>query len=191
MGWASSLPIASLPILASLLGSESLTFLLALSSPLSLKRSYAIDLLSVATFGYSGTIGGGFVATDYPSIAAGIMDLNFYNNFKNRYNGLNRLDDNPGGLGFDWLVFTFKWNEDMINYVREKRSFPHGKSWNKVNRILTVMNMEVRHFLTVEILLEEGKIKVYDYNLPIFDDDIFFYPHATTIEVVPQLVEAE
>ncbi|PHT62064.1 Protein-tyrosine-phosphatase MKP1 [Capsicum annuum] len=36
-----------------------------------------------------------------------IMDLNFYNNFKDRYKELSKLADTPGGPGFDWLVSMF------------------------------------------------------------------------------------
>ena len=35
-----------------------------------------------------------------------IIDLNFYNNFKDRYAKLCKIAD-PGGLGFDQLFFTF------------------------------------------------------------------------------------
>ncbi|KAF3639631.1 hypothetical protein FXO38_22551 [Capsicum annuum] len=47
-----------------------------------------------------------------------IMDLNFYNNFKDRYDELIDLASNPNGLRFDSLVSGFEWDEDMINYVR-------------------------------------------------------------------------
>ncbi|KAF3674881.1 hypothetical protein FXO38_05013 [Capsicum annuum] len=128
---------------------------------------------------------------DSYDVAGRIMDLNFYNNFKNRYNKLNELVKTLGGSGFNWLVSTCEWEEDIINYVREKRPYPHGKSWTKVKRILAVWNVTFKYFLAVEILLEEGKIKVYDCNLPIFDEGAFFYPHAATVGVAPHLVEAE
>ena len=48
----------------------------------------------------------------------------------------------------------------MIKYVREKRPYLHGKSWIKAKRILAFMNVEVKYFLTIEILLYEGNIKV-------------------------------
>ncbi|KAF3635844.1 hypothetical protein FXO38_24440 [Capsicum annuum] len=54
-----------------------------------------------------------------------IMDLNFYNNFKNRYNKLTRLAKTLARPRFDWLVSTYEWDEDMINYVRGKRPYPH------------------------------------------------------------------
>ncbi|KAM3302175.1 hypothetical protein P3S67_016677 [Capsicum chacoense] len=76
-----------------------------------------------------------------------IMDLNFYNNFKDRYAKLDKIAD-FSGPGFDHLVSTFQWDEEAIKYIREKRSYPHGKSWTKAKRILAVMNVDVTHFLT-------------------------------------------
>ncbi|KAM3199771.1 hypothetical protein P3L10_032131 [Capsicum annuum] len=101
-----------------------------------------------------------------------IMDLNFYNNFKDRYVDLRNLADS-GSLGFDQLVSTFQWDEEVIKYVIGKRLYPQGKSWTKAKKILVVMNVDVIHFLTVEILLYEGKIKVYDCNLPVFSEKMF------------------
>ncbi|KAF3626558.1 hypothetical protein FXO38_25098 [Capsicum annuum] len=88
-----------------------------------------------------------------------IMDLNFYNNFKNRYNRIHKLASTPGGIGFDMLVSTYEWEDDMINYIRGKRPYPYGLIWTKIKIIFAVMNVEVKHFLAVEILLEEGMIK--------------------------------
>ncbi|KAM3362483.1 hypothetical protein P3S68_017337 [Capsicum galapagoense] len=42
---------------------------------------------------------------------------------------------------------------------RGKRPYLHGKSWTKAKRILAVINVDVTHFLTVEILLYEENIK--------------------------------
>ncbi|KAM3250302.1 hypothetical protein P3S67_022702 [Capsicum chacoense] len=81
-----------------------------------------------------------------------IMDLNFYNNFKDRYVDLYKQAD-FGGPGLDQLVSTFQLDEEAIKYVRGKRSYQHDKSWTKAKRILAVMNMKVKHFLAVEILL--------------------------------------
>ncbi|KAF3655607.1 hypothetical protein FXO38_14588 [Capsicum annuum] len=106
-------------------------------------------------------------------VADRIMDLNFYNNFKNRYNDLKDLAKTLGGPKFDWLVSMYEWEEDMIKYVREKRPYPHGKNWSRAKRILAIMNMEVKHFVIVEILLEEENSKVYDFNLTVLNDDVF------------------
>ncbi|KAM3270853.1 hypothetical protein P3S67_029055 [Capsicum chacoense] len=80
--------------------------------------------------------------------AARIMDLNFYNNFKDRYDDL-RKDVGTGGQRFDELVSTFQWDDEEIKYVRRKRPYPHGKSWTKAKKILAIMNVEVKHFLGV------------------------------------------
>ncbi|KAF3653618.1 hypothetical protein FXO37_16880 [Capsicum annuum] len=98
----------------------------------------------------------------------------FYNNFKSRYDDLHRKAA-PSGWGFDQLFSTFKWDEDIMNYVRGKRPYPHGKSWTKAKRILIVMNVKVKHFITIERLLDEGKIKVYDCNLPVFKETTFYH----------------
>ncbi|KAF3662980.1 hypothetical protein FXO37_12212 [Capsicum annuum] len=115
------------------------------------------------------------------------MDLNFYNNFRDRYNDLRNLS-NFGGLEFDKLLSTFQWDEEAIKYVREKRSYPYGKSWIKVKKILEVMNMKVKYFLIVEILLYEGNIKVYDCNLPVFSKDKFLAHMQTLLKLLPKLL---
>ncbi|KAM3249321.1 hypothetical protein P3L10_011090 [Capsicum annuum] len=74
---------------------------------------------------------------------------------------------------------------------RGKMSYPHGKSWTKAKRILTVINVEVKYFLVVEILLDEEKIKVYDCNLHVFKKAKIFTPRGVILEVVLQVVDAE
>ncbi|KAF3683602.1 hypothetical protein FXO38_00707 [Capsicum annuum] len=117
-----------------------------------------------------------------------IMDLNFYNNFKNRYNELTDLAKTLGGPRFDWLVSTYEWEKDIINYVRRKKLYPRGKSWTKAKRILVVKNMEVKYFLAVEILLEEEEIKIYDCNLPVFDKGAFLIHMQSLLELLPILL---
>ncbi|KAM3203465.1 hypothetical protein P3L10_031091 [Capsicum annuum] len=101
---------------------------------------------------------------DAYDVADRIMDLNFYNNFKDRY------------------------DEEANKYVRGKRPYPHGKSWTKAKRILVVMNMDVTYFLTVEILLYEGKIKVYDCNLPVFSEKTFSTHMQPLLKLLPKLL---
>ncbi|KAM3397804.1 hypothetical protein P3S68_001317 [Capsicum galapagoense] len=101
---------------------------------------------------------------DAYDVADRIMDLNFYNNFKDRY------------------------DEEAIKYVRRKRSYQHGKSWTKAKKILAVMNMDVTHFLTVEILLYEGKIKVYDCNLSVFSEKMFLTHIQPLLKLLPKLL---
>ncbi|KAF3640843.1 putative uroporphyrinogen decarboxylase, chloroplastic-like [Capsicum annuum] len=65
--------------------------------------------------------------------------------------------------------------EEMIKYVRGERPNPDGKSWTEAKRILSVISMKAIHYHTIKILLEEGKINVYDYNEPLVDNvDLFF-----------------
>ncbi|KAM3374659.1 hypothetical protein P3S68_013373 [Capsicum galapagoense] len=124
---------------------------------------------------------------DAYGVADRIMDLNFYNNFKDRYADLHNLAD-FGGLRFDQLVSTFQWDEEVIKYVRGKRPYPHGKSWTKAKKILTVINVDVTHFHTIEILLYEEKIKVYDYNLPVFSDKTFLTHMQPLLKLLPKLL---
>ncbi|KAF3642405.1 hypothetical protein FXO37_22538 [Capsicum annuum] len=98
-----------------------------------------------------------------------IMDLDFYKNFKDRYNDLSKRALTTGGTKFYSLVLGFQWEEKMIKYVREERLNPHDKIWTGAKRILGVMNMDDICYRAVEILIEEGKIKVYDCNLPALD----------------------
>ncbi|KAM3361404.1 hypothetical protein P3S68_016258 [Capsicum galapagoense] len=124
---------------------------------------------------------------DVYDVADRIMDLNFYNNFKDRYADLHNLVDS-GGLRFDQLVSTFQWDEETIKYVRGKRPYPYDKSWTKAKKILAVMNVDVTHFLTVEILLYEEKIKVFDCNLPMFSKKTFSTHMQPLLKLLPKLL---
>ncbi|KAF3677945.1 hypothetical protein FXO38_03524, partial [Capsicum annuum] len=117
-----------------------------------------------------------------------IMDLRFYNKFKDRYHELIKLTSITASPEFASLVSGFEWDEDITNYLRGKRPYPHGKDWTKEKRILAVMNMDVKHFLALEILLEEGMMKVYDCNLPIFDEANFFTKMKPLLELFPNLL---
>ncbi|KAM3284074.1 hypothetical protein P3S67_022872 [Capsicum chacoense] len=50
------------------------------------------------------------------------------------------------------------------------------------------MNVEVTHFLTIEILLYEGKIKVYDCNLPVFSEKTFLTHMQPLLKLLPKLL---
>ena len=50
------------------------------------------------------------------------------------------------------------------------------------------MNVDVTHFLTVEILLYEGKIKVYDCNLPVFSEKMFLTHMQPLLKLLPKLL---
>ena len=62
----------------------------------------------------------------------------------------------------------------MIEYDRGIRPTPEGMNWIDGKRILTVMNTSGNHFMTLEILLHEGWINVYDCNLVVTKHDNFF-----------------
>ncbi|XP_047257691.1 disease resistance protein Roq1-like [Capsicum annuum] len=93
------------------------------------------------------------------------MELEFCKKVKDKYNELNDLASNHGG-GYDSLVSTFDWGKEMIKYIRRESPNPHGKSWTEAKRIFVVMNMYGIYYRAVEILLREGKFKVYDCNKP-------------------------
>ncbi|KAM3288990.1 hypothetical protein P3S67_017277 [Capsicum chacoense] len=123
----------------------------------------------------------------YDAAADRIMDLNLYNNFKDRYADLRNLADS-GGLGFDQSVSTFQWDEEAITYVRGERQYPHGKIWTKAKKILAVMNVDVTHILTVEILIYKEKIKVYDCNLSVFSEKTFLTHMQPHLKLLPKLL---
>ncbi|KAG5586163.1 hypothetical protein H5410_046597 [Solanum commersonii] len=58
-----------------------------------------------------------------------ILDLNFYSNFKVRYDKMSDEATTVGGRSFTQLINKFEWDEDMINYVREIRPYPGGMDW--------------------------------------------------------------
>ncbi|KAM3357438.1 hypothetical protein P3S68_020368 [Capsicum galapagoense] len=103
-----------------------------------------------------------------------IMDLDFCKKLKDRYDQLNRKALSLR-VGLDFLVPTLVLDEEeMIKYVRGDRPNPHGKSWTEAKRILAVISVKGLHYWAVEILLEEGKINVYDFNVPFVNDfDLF------------------
>ncbi|KAF3670081.1 putative 40S ribosomal protein S21-like [Capsicum annuum] len=72
--------------------------------------------------------------------------------------------------------------------VRGKKSYPHGKSWTKAKRILAVMNVEIKYFLAVEILLYEENIKIYDCNLPVFNEVTFLTHVKPLLKLFPKLL---
>ncbi|KAH0650377.1 hypothetical protein KY284_030289 [Solanum tuberosum] len=94
-----------------------------------------------------------------------ILDLNFYSNFKQRYDKMSEEAITVGGRSYTQLINEFEWNEDMINYVRGIRPYPGGMDWIGAKRIVAVMNLNKTHFVTFEILLHEGRMNVYDCQL--------------------------
>ncbi|KAM3246871.1 hypothetical protein P3L10_008638 [Capsicum annuum] len=121
-------------------------------------------------------------------VADRIMDLDFCKKLKDRYDQLNR-EMLALGVGLDFLVPTLVLDEEeMIKYVRGKRPNPHDKSWTKAKRILAVISMNGMHYQAVEILLKEGKINVYDFNVPLIDDFDLFLPVEPLMVLLPILL---
>ncbi|KAM3381448.1 hypothetical protein P3S68_007021 [Capsicum galapagoense] len=103
-----------------------------------------------------------------------IMDLNFCKKLKDRYDQLNG-EASDLGVGLDFLVPTLVLDEkETLRYVRGDRPNLHGKRWIEAKRILAVISVNAMHYRAVEILLEEGKINIYDFNVPLVDNfDLF------------------
>ncbi|KAM3238504.1 hypothetical protein P3L10_013536 [Capsicum annuum] len=103
-----------------------------------------------------------------------IMHLNFCKKLKDRYDKLNG-EASALGVGLDFLVPTLVLDEEeTLRYIRGDMPNPHGKSWIEAKRILPVISVNDIHYRVVEIPLEEGKINVYDSNVPLVDDfDLF------------------
>ncbi|KAF3660656.1 hypothetical protein FXO38_12074 [Capsicum annuum] len=103
-----------------------------------------------------------------------IIDLDFCKKLKDRYDQLNG-EALALGMGLDFLVPMLVLDEEeMIKYVRGERPNPYSKRWTEVKKILAVISMNDMHYRPVDILLEKGKINVYDSNVPLIDDfDLF------------------
>ena len=93
------------------------------------------------------------------------------------------------GKSMSQLLDDFVWNDDMIDYVRDIRPTPRGMDWIDAKRILTVMNMLGNYFVTLEILLHERLINVYDCNLVVTEHDKFFTLIQPLFELLPKLLK--
>ncbi|KAH0737871.1 hypothetical protein KY290_036576 [Solanum tuberosum] len=102
-----------------------------------------------------------------------IMDLNFYTNFKQRYDIISEEETRVGGKIFTQLMNEFVWNSNIIDYVRGIIPYPGGIDWIGAKRILAVMNMNNTHFVTLKIPFHEGRKNFYDYNMACTDHDAF------------------
>ena len=60
--------------------------------------------------------------------------------------------------------------------------------WIGAERILAVMCIEIKHFVTLEIRLKEGVINAYDCNIPVFTEDAFFAHLQPVLELLPILL---
>ncbi|KAG5595426.1 hypothetical protein H5410_036658 [Solanum commersonii] len=164
----------------------------------------ATDDLSVATCDTNVATDNSYVATDDPFVATcntnyideilsltgerhvrypeyydstdRILDLNFYSNFKQRYDKMSEEATTVDGRSFTQLINEFEWNEDMINYVRGIRPYPGGMNWIGAKRILT-------------ILLHDGRMNVYDCQLMSMEHAKFFTFIQPMFELLPKLLK--
>ncbi|KAH0712434.1 hypothetical protein KY289_008393 [Solanum tuberosum] len=118
-----------------------------------------------------------------------ILDLNFYSNFKLRYDKMSEEATTVGGRSFTQLINEFEWDEDMINYVRGIRPYPGGKDWIGAKRLLAIMNLNKTHFVTLEILLHEGCMNVYDCLLMGMEHAKFLTFIQLVFELLPKLLK--
>ncbi|KAH0720381.1 hypothetical protein KY285_005182 [Solanum tuberosum] len=82
-----------------------------------------------------------------------IMDLNFYTNFKKRYDSISEESTTTGGRSLKQLLNEFVWDGD-IDYVRGIRPYSGGMDWIGEKRHLAAMNMNNTHFVTLEKKLD-------------------------------------
>ncbi|KAG5627696.1 hypothetical protein H5410_012914 [Solanum commersonii] len=102
-----------------------------------------------------------------------ILDLNFYSNFKLRYNEMSEEATTIGGRRFTHLINEFEWDEDMINYVRGIKPYPGDMDWIDAKRIL----------------LHEGHMNVYDCLLMGMEHAKFLTFIQPVFELLPKLLK--
>ncbi|KAG5591388.1 hypothetical protein H5410_041902 [Solanum commersonii] len=118
-----------------------------------------------------------------------ILDLNFYSKFKLRYDKMSDEATIVGGRSFTRLINEFEWDENMINYVRVIRPYLGGMDWIGAKRLLVVMNINKTHFVTLEILLHEGRMNVYYCLLMGMKHAKFFTFIQHVFELLPKLLK--
>ena len=126
---------------------------------------------------------------DYYDPIDRILDLNFCMNFLHRYNQMSDEETILGCKSMSQLLDDFLWDEDMIDCAWGIRPTHGGLDWIDEKRILTVMNISGNHFMIVEILLHEGLINVYDCNLVVTENDMFFTLIQLIFELLPKLLK--
>ncbi|KAH0745938.1 hypothetical protein KY285_007595 [Solanum tuberosum] len=102
-----------------------------------------------------------------------ILDLNFYSNFKQRYDKMSKEATTVGGRSF----------------TQGFRPYPGGMDWIGAKRIFAVMNLNKTHFVTLEILLHEGRLDVYDCQLMGMEHAKFLTFIQPVFELLPKLLK--
>ena len=87
------------------------------------------------------------------------------------------------------MLDDFIWDDDVIAYCRGTVPAKGGREWVGAKRVLTIMNINVRQFVTLEFIIEEGVINVYDCNVPKIQEDEFFIHIQPVIELWPKLLK--
>ncbi|KAK6803194.1 hypothetical protein RDI58_000978 [Solanum bulbocastanum] len=118
-----------------------------------------------------------------------ILNLKFYFNFKLRYDKMSEEATTVGGRRFMQLINAFERDEDMINYVKGIRPYPGGMDWIGAKRLLEVMNINKTHFVTLENLLHEGRMNVYDCMLMGMEHAKFLTFIQPVFELLPKLLK--
>ncbi|KAG5595865.1 hypothetical protein H5410_037097 [Solanum commersonii] len=126
---------------------------------------------------------------EYYDFTDRILDLNFYSNFKLRYDEMSEAATTVGGRSFTQLINEFEWDKDMINCVRGIRPYPGGMDWIGAKRLLAVMDINKTHFVTLEILLYEGHMNVYDCLLIDMEHAKFLTFIQLVFELLPKLLK--
>ncbi|XP_060196956.1 uncharacterized protein LOC132626192 isoform X2 [Lycium barbarum] len=85
------------------------------------------------------------------------------------------------------IIMDLNFYNNMLK--RGVRPYPGGCSWAGAKKVLTVMNINVTHFVTLDFMIEEGVVNVYDYNVPVYDEDDLFCFMQLVMELWPKLLK--
>ncbi|MCD9642570.1 hypothetical protein HAX54_029443 [Datura stramonium] len=70
-----------------------------------------------------------------------------------------------------------------------EKALPRGVPWLGAKRIFTVKTLEKKYFFTLEFLINDGAINVYDCNIPCFPKEEFFLHIQTVMELWPRFLK--
>ncbi|KAH0696430.1 hypothetical protein KY290_013793 [Solanum tuberosum] len=75
------------------------------------------------------------------------------------------------------------------SFTQGIRPYPGGMDWIGAKRLLAVMNLNKTHFVTLEILLHEGRMNVYDCLLMGMEHDKFLTFIQPVFELLQKLLK--
>ena len=93
---------------------------------------------------------------------------------KKKYDYTSMKERTIGGRNLKQILDQFVWLEDVIDYVRKIRPYSGCMNWIWDERITLLINKNNIYFLTVEVLLHEGNMKVCDCKLMCLEHDMVF-----------------